>query len=238
MTDDGRITSDAIRRLPRWARVAFAARCARRAQPIYQHFWPDAPEHHLRALDRAVRVAEQAAANAGPGVAAEAADAAYAAASEAARGAPRDAADATYAAARAAHAAMAAGHADTTDAAYAAADAGLAAGQIAAVRQDFDTLLHLATNQRWTDDTPVPPSAFGPMWPDGPPKGWPVDEFSKLVLKVTAPANIPPAELEADLVELYTAMNDWHIARGGSGLSVEDFKKYVAAGVLQPTQGD
>ena len=53
-----------IRELPRWARVAFAARCARRVLPLVKHYRTDAPEHHLKALDRAVSIAEQTAARA------------------------------------------------------------------------------------------------------------------------------------------------------------------------------
>lgn len=34
-------TEEEIALLPRWARVAFAARCARRVLPLYLHFWPE-----------------------------------------------------------------------------------------------------------------------------------------------------------------------------------------------------
>jgi hypothetical protein len=33
------------------------------------------------------------------------------------------------------------------------------------VRRDFDRLVHLAKRRNWTDETPVPPAVFGPMWP-------------------------------------------------------------------------
>ncbi len=57
-------TTEDIAKLPRCARVAFAARCARRVLPLMSRFWKNAPEHHLKALDRAVSVAEAAAADA------------------------------------------------------------------------------------------------------------------------------------------------------------------------------
>ena len=39
--------------------------------------------------------------------------------------------------------------------------------QLLCVRRDFDRVARLAAKHAWTDDTPVPPDAFGPMWPDG-----------------------------------------------------------------------
>jgi hypothetical protein len=39
--------------------------------------------------------------------------------------------------------------------------------QLRCIRRDFVRLKRLARKQNWTDDTPVPPDVFGPMWPDG-----------------------------------------------------------------------
>jgi len=50
---------------------------------------------------------------------------------------------------------------------------GAAAAVNAAVRADFDRLRRLIDEKGWTDDTPVRPSVFGRLWPDGPPQGWP-----------------------------------------------------------------
>ncbi len=33
------------------------------------------------------------------------------------------------------------------------------------IRRDFDRLVYLSKQRKWTDDTPVPQSVFGPMWP-------------------------------------------------------------------------
>ena len=41
------------------------------------------------------------------------------------------------------------------------------ARQLRCIRRDFDRLLRLAREHNWTDDTPVPAEAFGPMWPTG-----------------------------------------------------------------------
>lgn len=48
--------------LPHWARVAFAARCARHVQPLFTQLWPDASPEHAENIDLAIRLAEQSAA--------------------------------------------------------------------------------------------------------------------------------------------------------------------------------
>jgi hypothetical protein len=40
------------------------------------------------------------------------------------------------------------------------------------VRRDFDRLVYLSKRRNWTDDTPVPPAVFGPMWPAGLTPDW------------------------------------------------------------------
>jgi hypothetical protein len=57
-------TKKGIAELPQWARVAFAARCARRVLPLFKHFWKDAPQKHVVAVTRAVELAERSAAEA------------------------------------------------------------------------------------------------------------------------------------------------------------------------------
>jgi hypothetical protein len=46
----------------------------------------------------------------------------------------------------------------------------------AAMRADLETLKRLIRDKGWTDQTPVPPRVFGPLWPQGPPEGWPAEE--------------------------------------------------------------
>jgi hypothetical protein len=43
-------------------------------------------------------------------------------------------------------------------------------GELILFRHDFDRLRRLAKANNWTDDTPVPPEVFGPMWPGRVPK--------------------------------------------------------------------
>ena len=48
--------------LPRWARVAFAARCARLVFPFFHEFWPDAIQKHVDGVKEAIVQAAKAAA--------------------------------------------------------------------------------------------------------------------------------------------------------------------------------
>ena len=49
-----------LRRLRHWSRVAFAARCARRVQPLFAEAWPDAAENRKEAVEQAITLAELA----------------------------------------------------------------------------------------------------------------------------------------------------------------------------------
>ena len=173
--------------LPRRAVVAFAARCARRVQPLFVAAWPDAPQKHLDAIEKAIVLAERY----GQGDKITAADAyadAYAdAVAYAARAADARAAAAyADAAAYAAYAAHAADAADAyADAAYAAraaaAYADAAVGGAPVIEKDLQRLLDHARRKGWTEDSKViiSPDFFGPMWPDGEPQGWPESAVKK-----------------------------------------------------------
>jgi hypothetical protein len=47
--------------------------------------------------------------------------------------------------------------------------------QLRCIRRDFVRLKKLARKEKWTDDTPVPPEVFGPMWPEGVAPYWAVE---------------------------------------------------------------
>lgn len=47
--------------------------------------------------------------------------------------------------------------------------------QLRCIRRDFARLKRLAREQKWTDETPVPPDVFGPMWPEGVEPYWAVE---------------------------------------------------------------
>ena len=173
-------TEEEIATLPRWARVAFAARCARRVLPLFTHFWPNAPEEHIKEVVDDIKAAEQYARKAAPAI--DFNDAVVAALAARMTKFPL-AAVVARAAARAIQSAKD-GHVDdnareAAEAAAAAAEAADAAripsGICPIIRRDFDHLARFVQWQHWTDDTPVPPEVFGPLWPEGPPAGWPAD---------------------------------------------------------------
>jgi hypothetical protein len=164
--------------LPHWARVAFAARCARRALPLFAKHWPDALPDRRRAVVRAIELAERSAAQ---GKAAEGLDEARmevlvtaGAAMTALYGAPADmggkeplpadgnaGAAASFAAKAAEKAAEAAGGKPSGSAAAAleafafARDVGGAAVR-EALEADCERLAAAARMHGWTDRTPVP----------------------------------------------------------------------------------
>ncbi len=241
-------TAEEIRRLPRWAQVAFAARCARRVLPVFLRDWPAAPAHHASAVVRAVDAAElSAAAATAAGDAATRALDADAASSSATRSCCTAAAYAAAAAARAAAAATAASY-TAARAAAAARGAVLAQpGSREAILNDFRTLLARAAAENWTDDAPVPPTVFGPMWPDGPPPGW-TDEAQpkhqaapaaaanpqaarELIVRVLFRPGVTAKRIAHDLHKLYSALNEYHLAHGGSGLKADDFQALIRTAV-------
>jgi len=179
-----------IEKLPRWARVAFAVRCARRVFPILCRRWPSAPTAHLQALENAVSVAERCASASDAADVFGAAATAYTTAaslessvvliaSNAAGEADPDggvylAARAAAEAADVAYYAVLADPAPVRDASGVAATAAAAMLRVASdpsdllfIRRDFERFRWLEKKHGWTDDTPVSPDAVGPLWPRG-----------------------------------------------------------------------
>jgi len=174
-------TKEEIEQLPRWARVAFAARCARRVQPLYVIAWPDAHKNHIRDIDAAITLAEEAAENAVKNAKISLAAAGNAADSAGYVGDDIDAYHAVgYTAVRAATyaaatAAFAADSANPVEDAISISNVVAAAREavfieITHVRRDLDLLLAKALEEKWDAKTPVPPTVFGPMWPGGEPE--------------------------------------------------------------------
>lgn len=236
MTDETLPTREEIAKLPRWVRVAFAARCARRALPLFKKHWPNAPEKHLTAVEQAVRVAETASA---------AARAVYDPASSASFASAASAAPLTGYAVYAAIAADAAAHAAITDTALivttAANSAAIAAARagvpVRAIRSDFDTVQKLAQRSQWTDHTPVPSSVFGPLDEPAVDVAKPVQRDSQLKLSVYLGPTADPDAVGDKLVELYEALNDLSIEKYGKGLTVKEFEQLVPTLVPAPTSG-
>jgi hypothetical protein len=249
-------TQEEIAKLPRWAQVAFAARCARRVQPLVVFHWPKAPQEHIEAIDAAITLAERSAGDPRSAsatnayVAARVVYSAYAindpnAAAYAARAAANAAAyaaDADVAVASAADATNAYATNAYADAYAAAASAAVNAAASAAansthkyIRIDFDLLCAVVVRQGFKNETPVSPEVFGPMWPDGVPKGWLGEQsqvaseisspdYDPIELRIRVPANVTDANIQRNVSELLAGANALHHAEGGSGFEVDNIE--------------
>ena len=238
---DGLPTEDELMQLPRWARVAFAARCAERVRPLFRHYWADAPEEYVRAVDEAVTLAKRAATasrrdgrfRAAVRVAAAAADGAANAAEQACNYADSASVSAAFAASFAADAAFQApsrrtrpGHvADAVGAASSAARiAGVGTYTNLAMRRDFALLSALAEREGWTDETAVDPDLLGPLWAEGEPEGWPEDAReeragdSTFAVRFEFPDGTPRDEIVAYISEFTKRMDALAKSSGVSGI--------------------
>ncbi|HEY2785860.1 MAG TPA: hypothetical protein VGJ05_12900 [Fimbriiglobus sp.] len=198
--------------MPRWARVAFAARCARRVFPYFRD-WKKADDKQVKAVEQAISLAENDASNGHVSAATARAAAARAAAS----------------AASAARAAAAAAASAAAAAAYAAADA----KSIRFIRSDYERLIQLSSRLHWTDETPVPPEVFDTLNSPVSESAFP-DPIRGLILELYAKPDVPAKDVEDALFDIYDALNDLHMARGGGVLEVDKFRKMVNALVLDP----
>jgi hypothetical protein len=157
--------------------------------PLYRHFWPAAPTEHIRNLGEAIELAEVTATTGGKKTTARelrtAAITAFAA--HAAAVAATDHAWQVIAVAHDA-AVVACEHAPSSATAAAESTfwllsraATLRTGRIiTAPVRDLDRLVRLAEREKWTDDTPVPPEVFGPIWDREPPPWWRDDVLADL----------------------------------------------------------
>ncbi|HET6573981.1 MAG TPA: hypothetical protein VFG68_10295 [Fimbriiglobus sp.] len=229
-------TEEEIATLPRWARVAFAARCARRVLPLllFDHdHWPGFAKFRSQ-IEAAVPVAEGSARD---GMTREAAALMLAEINTATPGVPTRYVDAFW---------IASGilwSARITDTQLEFASgvvrnadrfAEMYFDLTQVIRRDFDHLARLVQWQHWTDDTPVPPEVFGPLWPEGPPPGWPADpdlpQRTELPLAFVAREGTLPRVIEDEVVNLFNALNRYYILRTGDRLTVDgDIHTLLAA---------
>jgi len=231
-------TEDEIAKLPRWARVAFAARCARRSLSSVPKEFGGFDLGLLVSTTRAVEAAAvslsftlgEFARRIVEVIAVDSADLKYieGPTSNSFADYRKFALKAVVAAVRAADS-----YANATEVFTASSIAGSDGVARSLIRRDFDHLARLASAYGWTDNTPVPPEVFGPLWPEGKPAGWPDDpELPKrtdVALEVVSSERVSETMIEDEVVNLFLAMNRFHIARTGHPLTVEDFHPFVAA---------
>jgi hypothetical protein len=178
MSETTRITQQEVQPLPRWARLAFAARCLRRALPLVQ-----APAEQRRVLESAIVRIEQAARTAwADDDLADAAASAYTLALDNvdSRDSSATAENRTIITCMVAHAsAFAAEAATLTDArsathliaqgldfaihAFRVARSPEAEAVITAMRADLTHVAEAVAREEWDDETPVPADLFTPL---------------------------------------------------------------------------
>ncbi|MEM7233957.1 MAG: hypothetical protein AAF517_17395 [Planctomycetota bacterium] len=190
LSEQARLQEDELTQLPRWALVALAARCARRAQPLFSSDWPDAPEEFKQSIDEALALTEASAANAEvderlPTAGQLAGNTATTAGNLTARFASFTVAFAAVNAANVANAenndtavAFVQATADSChkSATFASVRSSLLKGSSTAVaaafnkemRADFNALLNMSRRNEWSDSSPVNPDELGPLWRDPP----------------------------------------------------------------------
>jgi hypothetical protein len=232
-------TEEEMAELPRWARVAFAARCARRVLPLFSLSVHQIPVQLLKTISSEILFAESIAASPQNGdLPPRNFDSAV---SNSLVGDPSDQAafkaafgSSAFAIGRCALAATfgAAGATIVTEAANLAHTAAAGVTDITSdLRRDFDRLARHAQYQRWDDDTPVSPKFFGPLWPEGAPPGWPADpetpRHMELELDLITSDHVIDRIVEDEVVNLFQAINRYHIARGAGPLKLNEFFLYL-----------
>lgn len=227
-------TEDEIKLLPRWARVAFAARCARRVQPLFAWARSNVEQNVAEEIEFAITLAEWSAANANladytctvlHSVSGFAAEEIYWASIQAATSASRGVGSADSAAIAASSARNA--YLEFRDW-FPVWPSG--AEHRAGFAEDFELLKAGSRIAEWNDDTPVPPEFFGPLWPRGVPDGWPVkeeaSEGNELVLELEIPDGVSDEEMYAKAIALADDADSLHRAYGGNGLKVKTVEVY------------
>ena len=216
------LAQEELKTLPRWARVSLLARVVRRIQPLYLEAWPKATRKFQEAIEAAIAEGELAASQ---GKRTPDLSAAGHAAMEVYGNAPdkitfsKEYVDhVPYAASRVAFAGLendaSFAHEGIEEALHAVfyferanRRKGLVKQVAQLIRDDFKHLQGAAKDGKWTGTTPVMSDAFGPIWPEGPPKGWPTMVAMPRQTKKAEPAKADAKELclPRDLVAFLTA---------------------------------
>lgn len=237
-------TQEEIEGLPRWARVAFAARCASRVLPLFTQLIPNPNQDDVSTLQNCLFRTIQATRKSHPfGSAWDSATDVMARADVLDAGKVANAIGlAEYSSRCYEYDALRIGldEADkesiraATKAAEFAEQSAASFGSIAsAARKDFDHLVIQNELNKWTDNSPVPPEIFGPMWVEGYPRNWPTSvEHSRstgLCYEVAKQQEVDDGELIRETLNIFNALNEYHISRGGQPLTLSDLQLYLPA---------
>lgn len=162
-------TASEIEKLPRWAAVALAARCASRVQPLLGSSWPPIPEPLLNTSAESIPYVIRHCVEGGNQPAVK--DMAFQPSPSTAYNAVA-ASVASVAAAETARFVTMAVQAAAAAITQSAALASHLTGHVSRIRRDYELLARLAATNHWTDETPVPPDILGPLWAPGHAPDW------------------------------------------------------------------
>ncbi len=214
-----------VDKLPTTARVALAVRCAKRVIPVFKSW--DTEKKFVRDVDSAINTAEAHTFGSTVSLSSATAFAASVKAAGVASVQVSAANAAAYAVSGAIDAAICSigfqhGATATFTVSVVNAAASIDAANARYILRDAEQLLRLAKEGGWSDRTPVPVTAFGPMWPDGPPawarfKGVP----KALELELVCPEGMSDDEFVSRLSDLVGEMDDYHRSIGGEGLDID-----------------
>jgi hypothetical protein len=236
-----------LKPLHRWARVALVARAVRRVQPLYQFGWPKAPAKFLKAIEAAIAEGELAAAQGAPtpnlNRAAYAAMDVYGEAPDELLQTADYIWDVPFAAARVSFAGRESdglfaveGLEQSLEVVYywqrATKTRGLKDRCSQLIWNDLRALEAAAKAGKWKKNTPVTSEICGPLWPDGPPKGWPAMPLAK------QPAKTKPTKKAAGsgpkLSDLHLPKDLVAFFKAGQKLKFNASKSEVGPIVLHP----
>ncbi len=194
-----------MRAIPRWARVALAARTLRRVQPLLLISWPKATKKFQRGVEWAIAEGESAAAQGSPTP--DLKDAGMTA-MNVIGDEPMNAVTANYLAFAASRVSFSGQQPGASDAQFALEQAHWAAyyfeknhdapgaeqATLEAIWNDFQQLKETSRREKWTDLTTVAPDFFGPMWPNGLPRNWPAALVTPSVAVARRPRRKPKVD--------------------------------------------
>lgn len=241
-----------IMSLPHWAQIALVARSARRLQPMTGVLFSSgkrATEPAVEAVIRSIEVSAASGRSATPEAiefstgTSEVLSEAAACLNEGLRSLKVPLSESAVAASHSVmHAILALSN---------LVDNAIRTENLLGIRLDFELLRQVALEEKWTDETPVPPEFFGPrrfysaLSPFGPPSTPPKDFASQarmpeITLEFEVPDNVDPNEADAAIGQIIEALSDLHTAMGGSGLEIADGIAYEPAMELAPVgpEGD
>jgi len=243
-------TEEEIAQLPRWARVAFAARCARRVLPLLLEVEPEEVFNRTGILFDATQFVETSATGmsgwddwtAHYEKSQELMRVAFelARALESQNPTASDVAEVVWLALDS----MSVRKERSAQAVSKAVRLGeKLCGPYADVRlllvAEYSTLTHLTDSEGWlsqgdgwVDSIPMPHDPFDAMWPDGFPTGWPVKDSDgrlRVAIDLSCPSSVAPEVVGATVVKLWEVANEYHMARGGGVLTFDEFKQMMPA---------